>query len=191
MKLIDLGEQKMVNAIMFFSKKVKYPFKLKMFKLLHYLDFFHFVEAGRPVTNQKYKAFEKGPVPDALYQQMASNGFSDYFKERIKPVSRPDIGEGVVEFKVKKGKKPDLNVFSAREKRILEKVAEMFRDLNADDMSNCSHLENKPWDITVKEKGYYGYIDYMLALLDSNAKITKELAAERLKDHEEIIRLFG
>jgi hypothetical protein len=36
--------EKILNAVLYFAKNVKYPSKVKIFKLLYFLDFIHYKE---------------------------------------------------------------------------------------------------------------------------------------------------
>jgi len=189
MKLLDHSDRKIVNAIMFFASRVKYPFKLKIFKLLFFLDYIHFKETGRPVTNLLYKAYPMGPVPERLYEAINERKCSDYFNRNLKLIERPDIGEGALQFNLRAGRKPNMETFSPREIRILEEVTDIYKNSQADEMSEITHLKNSPWEKTINEKGRFQYIDYMLAL-DDEAEIPKELAAERKKESEEMRKIF-
>ena len=62
----DIYKSKLINAIIYFSKEVKYPTITKIFKLLNILDFYHIKQVGIPVTNKKYYAWKFGPVPSRL-----------------------------------------------------------------------------------------------------------------------------
>lgn len=184
MKLDNMLERKLINAILYFSKNVRYPYKLKMFKLLYILDFKHFKAVGRPVTNLEYFAWDFGPVPKKLFEDIDKNTLSEEFTKNIKIIKR-DFGG----FEFKGLKNYDLAVFSPREKKILEEIAYIFRDADAEQMSEISHLKNAPWDKTRKEKGRYEKIDYYLAL-DKEAKIDLKTAKERMKEREEMLTLF-
>ena len=63
--------EKLINAIIFFCTNTERCYKLKLMKLLYYLDFWHFKETGRPVTNQIYKAWKMGPVPQQIYKELS------------------------------------------------------------------------------------------------------------------------
>jgi uncharacterized phage-associated protein len=67
---MNLYKQKVINSILYFSKNVKHPSKVKIFKLLYFLDFTHFKETGRSVTNYKYYAWDFGPVPVELFNEL-------------------------------------------------------------------------------------------------------------------------
>lgn len=188
MKLIDTGEIKMVNAIMYFANKVKYPYKLKIYKLLYFIDFLHFAQVGRPITNQEYIAMEMGPVPGKLHTAIEENKLSDYFKKNIKVISE-SLPTGIG-YKFMPLTKPHMKVFSPRELEILNNVIIIFRDAKAEEMTESSHLKNHPWERTKRDKGLFNTIDYLLAI-DENALISREIATERLESHKEMINLFG
>jgi uncharacterized phage-associated protein len=190
MKMIDMGEIKMVNAIMYFAKNIKYRHQVEIFKLLSFLDFEHFKEVGLPVTDQYYFAHNYGPVPKDLKERIDTGELSAYFKDRIKLVKKKyGMREGL-EFNVKLNKKPDLSVFSPREKRILEELVTKFKDANAEQMTQISHEENLPYDITVREKGLYNDIDYFV-VIKKGAIISEETARARFGTRERMRELFG
>ena len=60
-----INQEKYRNAILFFASRIQNGTlgKLKLMKLLYYLDFDFFEKYGRPVTGDEYLRFENGPVP--------------------------------------------------------------------------------------------------------------------------------
>ncbi|MFC1979599.1 hypothetical protein ACFLVS_01815, partial [Chloroflexota bacterium] len=52
-----------------------------------------------------------------------------------------------------------------------------------------SHLHRSPWDTTVKTKGYYKPIDYLLCI-DNESPINEEEAETKLHEHFEMLRNF-
>ena len=42
--------EKLINAIIYFAQNTKYCGKIKLFKLLYFLDFWHFKQTGKSVT---------------------------------------------------------------------------------------------------------------------------------------------
>ena len=60
-----INEKKYKNAVLFFANKIRNGTlgKLKIMKLLYYLDFDFFEKYGRSVTGDQYLRFELGPVP--------------------------------------------------------------------------------------------------------------------------------
>ncbi len=55
--LIEHDRAKLLNSIIYFLSNTKSCGKTKLFKLLYYLDFMHFRETGRSVTNLDYYAW--------------------------------------------------------------------------------------------------------------------------------------
>ena len=86
-------------------------------------------------------------------------------------------------------KKPDLKVFTKREQKILQDLAFIFKEAKADEMSEISHLKNAPWDKTIREKGQYQKIDFLLAI-DKEADIDIETAKERYESSKEMREFF-
>ncbi len=87
-------------------------------------------------------------------------------------------------------KKFDPKYFSKRELKIMAKVAEIFKETNAEDMSEVSHLPNQPWDRTKNEKGLMEEIDYMLSFDNTKESLNKEIAQEMINEREEAQALF-
>ena len=65
--LVTHEREKLIQAINFFATHTKRCGKVKLFKLLYFLDFEPFQPTGRSVTGQDYSAWPMGPVPVALH----------------------------------------------------------------------------------------------------------------------------
>jgi uncharacterized phage-associated protein len=189
-KLVNKEFEKRKNAILYFCRTVKYPYKTKIYKLLYFFDFIHFKQVGRPVTDLEYYTFDFGPAPIQLHEEIEQNNLP---KELGNCMQISEETNGTVKsnkfYKFIAIKKPNLEVFSEREKAILERVAFMFKDAKANDMTEISHLKNGPWEKTKKEKGMGKKIDFLLAL-DDDALISQDIAKERLDNSKEIKNLF-
>src|SRR4030042_4938630 len=68
--LTNHNREKLLNALVYFSKNTRSCGKTKLFKLLYFLDFIHFRETGKSVTGLNYYAWEKGPVPQDLFFEL-------------------------------------------------------------------------------------------------------------------------
>lgn len=191
MKLNNTYRKKLLNAIIFFIKNVKIPSKVKIFKLLYFLDFKHFQETGKSVTNLDYHALNWGPVPLSLYSEVKDNEVpNDFEKYILIDEFKSESGEkkgGI--FKVRSKVLPNLKVFTPREKRILEELVEIYKDVDAQLISDISHFKNHPWDKTRKEKGENQLIDYMLSL-DNDAKISFNEASDYIQERKEMLENF-
>lgn len=181
---INHDRQKLINAIIYFSTNTQYLHKIKLFKLLYFLDFEHFKQTGRSVTGLDYFAWPKGPVPVTLFEEI---------KE-----SKPDMSI-CVSFKeaiIKKGKMLevtplvdfDSRYFSKRELRILEDLSKEYFDTLAEDMIEATHLENQPWHKIYHEQNQKQVqIPYELAIRRQEFAEVHDLAKER----DELIKNFG
>lgn len=182
--IIEHNREKLINAIIYFINNTKSCGKTKLFKLLYYLDFMHFRETGRSVTGLDYYAWQFGPVPKALAEEIKS--------------PKPDLNASIsiqennTDFTVMKPKKKfDDTFLTKRELRLLANVAFIFKNAKAEDMVEASHLPNHPWDRTIKINGLLAQIDYMLALDDTEASLSLDEVMDRLKDKEGIVKAFN
>ncbi len=185
----NIYRQKLLNAVLYFAGNTKFAGITKMSKLLYFLDFMHFKETGYPSIGLQYFAFDQGPVPKSFWLEVKDGNVPEDFKNKLAIIPKAEESESnYKEFKAKAS--PDLSVFTPREKKILENIVFMFSELKAKDISDISHLKKEPWDITRKQKGKNGIIDYVLAL-DDKALVSKEEAEESLKEHFEIVKNFS
>ncbi len=178
---------KTINVILYFSKNVKFLGKTKLYKLLYYLDFTHFKETGKSVTGYNYFAWDFGPVPKTLYEELdcVEENLPEEFKKKIN-ITKLD------KFHEIRAKAPiNIAVFSKREIRILKELSDIFKYDRAKDMKEISHLKGDPWDRTIEEKGEYQKIDYFLSLDDSSESISKEEAVEKQERLQETYKLIN
>ena len=183
--------EKLFNAIIFFCNNTQKCYKLKLMKLLYYLDFWHFKETGRSVTGLKYNAWEKGPVPVQVYHEIKPENNPDDLKDFLF-VEEQIMNEitGAKKFVIKAKKNFNEKVFTKRELEILNKIGEIFRDAPGDLMKDATHLKNAPWDKTIRDKGQNAEIDYMLALDDEPDSLSAEMVKEKQnfdKENKELI----
>jgi len=184
--LINRNREKLLNCIIYFLLNTKNCGKTKLFKLLYFLDFFHFKETGKSVTGLHYNAWQLGPVPVELFHEFEKP--QDDFKKCINI-----IGEVTPDgfFKMLPRCKFDNRYFSKREMRLLGKVAYIFKEAKTEDIVEVSHLPNMPWDKTIKTKGEYAEIDFLLALDESKESLSLEEAIERMIEIREVQSLFN
>jgi uncharacterized phage-associated protein len=183
--IITHHREKLIQAILYFARNTRFCGKTKLLKLLYFLDFKHFKETGKSVTGQDYYAWDMGPVPKALFEELTEAMRPD-MQGAIHPLP---AGE---EFqKIQPKIAFDGRYFSKREMRLLENIAYIFRDAKADEMVESTHFENEPWDRTIKEKGKFQKIDYLLALDSRMDSLTHEEVVERMKERDEIREIFG
>lgn len=174
--------EKLFNAIIFFCNNTKHCYKLKLMKLLYYLDFWHFKETGRSVTGLTYKAWDKGPVPTNVYWEIDPQNNPDDLKEFLYVEEEVyDEITGKKKFNIKAKKDFNEKIFTKREIEILKRIAEVFYDARGDLMKDATHLRNAPWDKTIKEKGKNAEIDFLLALDDEANSLNVEIVVANQK----------
>lgn len=184
---------KLLNAILYFAHNTKRPNLTKLLKLLYLLDFTHFKETGYPSINLIYYAWEHGPVPKDFYEEVKDGNVPEDFinKFAIIPGNRweQDYPERK-EYVFKPIEKPNTAVFTPRELRIIKNLCDIYRDATANQMSEITHLHNKPWYTTKKTKGLHQYIDYLLSI-DDTSPLSVDEAREKLREHLEVLNNFG
>jgi uncharacterized phage-associated protein len=180
----NLYREKVLNAILYYSKQVKHPSKVKIFKLLYFLDFMHFNQIGRSVTNYKYFAWDFGPVPKDLWIEL-EKGIPEDFKDYMSLNTIP-LPDGKTEVDFKPLKKENISLFTPREKQIMDDLIFIYKNATPSQMTEITHLKNSPWSKTKKEKGMNSEIDYALSI-DDRSFLTEEEAKLYLKDKDEFL----
>jgi len=185
--LINHNREKLLNALVYFSKNTKSCGKTKLFKLLYFLDFIHFRETGKSVTGLNYYAWEKGPVPQDLFFELEQP--NPDLKETVALLKQ--FGDEDDKLCRVIAKKPfDPKFFSYRELKIMGNLAFVFQEALAKDMVEITHLTGTPWDKTIKEKGKKKRIDYLLAVDGSKGSLSLEEINERTLEAKEVVEAF-
>jgi uncharacterized phage-associated protein len=183
--LISHEREKLIQAVIYFAENTKFCGKIKIFKLLYFLDFEHYKITGRSVTGLKYCAWKMGPVPTELFDELESPEpdmagaleFSEIPTYRGKPM-----------MSIKPIKSFSSELFTKRELKLLESLAREYRETKADDMIEATHLENLPWDkVYNKEASPRAEIPYEYALRPNE----REEMMKMIREREEMIGAIG
>ena len=153
--MAKINNKKYKNAILFFANKIQNGTlgKLKMMKLLYFLDFDFFEKYGKSVTADEYLRFENGPIP-----RMAEKFLKEMNGREIK-ISARKVGVGLNDQQhIKALKDYDLSVFEKEELIMLEEVADKWEKFSGSEMKSATHGE-APWIATKPND----VIDYNLA----------------------------
>lgn len=154
--MAKINQKKYKNAVLFFAKKIQNGTlgKLKMMKLLYFLDFDFFEKNGRSITGDEYLRFENGPVP-----HMGEKILKEMNGKEIK-ITKRKVGEGYNDQQhIEALTDFDVNVFEKEELLMLEEIASKWEKFTGTEMKNASHGE-APWIATKPND----VIDYNLAL---------------------------
>lgn len=189
---VSHDREKLINAIVYFTKYTNHCHKLKLFKLLNFLDFEHYRQTGRPSIGLRYEAWPMGPVPSELERELTNKPKLDMVSAvLIKGKKNPANGKLLrMEFQPKKGF--DQSLFSKRELRIMRELTLYFRDSIAEDMSEFSHLRGLPWrEVYRSGVGNRQTIPYDLALksepLTEGGTIAEDELAYRREALKEVV----
>lgn len=176
--MISHDREKLIQAINFFVRNTKKCGKVKLFKLLYFLDFEHFKATGRSVTGLDYFAWKMGPVPVSLFDEMES--------------PQPDMAESFEfsELPIRGGTQTMLVLgpklpfserhFSRRELELMQSLARAYKDSDSDDLVEATHLENLPWHKVFIEQGNaQALIPYDLAARPDERDAIMRIANER------------
>ena len=181
--LVERNREKLLNALIYFSENVLYLGKTKLFKLLNYLDFLHYQKTGRSVTGLRYYAWEKGPVPKDLQNELKrpSKDFNEHFYKKLEV-----FGGGKQRERLVARKKFNPSWFSPYELELMDMLAKKHFNDNAMDISESSHFETGPWHEVWEVRGdKQAEIPYDLVLLRrGNAEDTEVM--EIAKEYREL-----
>lgn len=177
---------KLLNALIYFSENVLFPGKVKLFKLLYFLDFLHYSETGRSVTGLSYNAWPMGPVPESLNDEW--NSPKPDFGQYITRLNR-SYGTGKVQQAIKARQKENLDIFTDREIAIMQGLIKKHFRHTAKEITDASHFESGPWDIVFEKRNQkQAEIPYSLSLLGVAEKAE---IAETAEEYEELVSNYG
>ena len=177
--MITHEREKLLHVLIYFSENVVKPGKIKLFKLLNFLDFLHFEKTGRSITGLQYYAWEQGPVPRDLYYEW--------------PHPKRDFNEHLSKGKVPAGNYErqflirrvafDEDLFSIFELKLMKKLAKAHMNDNAGDMIEKTHFDTRPWhEVYEVQNRPSAEIPYDLVLLRRNSPEDREVL-ERAEEY--------
>ena len=135
-----LNRKKYQNAILYLCRKLggEVRGKKKLAKLLYFADFDFYENYQKSITGDTYKAYPKGPLPSALNEII-----TDLTKKKSLAVSTiKEWGEDYAPTDIFKCiTEPDTSVFDAKEKKMLDRIAKRYGELNGEQLAELSHAE--------------------------------------------------
>ena len=190
--MIDRKKEKLIHTMAFFIKKTKKCYKLKLFKLLYFLDFEHFQKTGKSVTGLEYFAWPMGPVPNSLYDELKKpKDLKKFFNLIPQSYFEPESNSEKI-IRIIPKVNFDKSLFSKREMEIINKLVNLYKETQSKDMTEISHNRNGPWyRVFQKESNPQGSIPYEYILDNSSESISKEEAEEIDREEKEMKKMFG
>jgi uncharacterized phage-associated protein len=117
---------RLINTVVFFAENVRHRSKIKLFKPLYLLDFWHFRQTGKSVTGVEYQAWKFGPVPIELMEEWDDMSEDIARVVHIEPEQVIDYVRETV--KVNEGMRFDDDEFTPRQLRIMEDLVREYCD---------------------------------------------------------------
>ena len=148
--------EKIGTMAKYFAQKLE-PFKTKMNKLLFYADFLHYSKTGYSISGMTYMAITHGPVPKnygSIYDRISEAGFVD--------VEEVEFGDYGGEKFLNHDRDPDMEMFTSKEREVIEDVEQRLGHLKTNDIVNISHDE-MAWQENIDKHGRISY-DYGFSL---------------------------
>lgn len=185
-------KDKIANAIIYFARHATPKGKplglTKLMKLLFYLDFEFYQKTGFSSTGLEYYAWQQGPVPRLVWNNLKENDTSLELKNKVQllQIKEDEVGTGI-----KAKKNFDSSIFTKLELKILESLSFIYQECTAKNISDISHERDKPWDTTKNTKGLKAQIDYNLALPRNISPEDLEELQDRQEDFEFLQKAFG
>lgn len=171
---------KLKAILLYFANNTDTTFlgKVKLMKLIYFLDFMHLKTYGSPITYDTYVNLEHGPIPSFIKNLVDSA--ADNIDESILAdtifFKQPQGTQMCRCLPKRKFTEKDKKYFSETELEILNKVCVRFGDKNTKTIEDASHDET-PW----KKTNLLDKISYELAAEDPDCHVTKEEISLGLK----------
>ncbi len=170
---MNIPVTKLKAILLYFTNNtdVKFLGKVKLMKLIYFMDFMHLKTYGTPITYDTYVNLEHGPIPSFI-KNLVDNAADDIDSSMLADTISFERPVGTTMFRVlpkRKFTEEDKKYFSETELDILQKVCFKFGNKNTKYVEDASHDE-APWKKTVLlEK-----IPYSLATEDPDCIVSKE-----------------
>jgi uncharacterized phage-associated protein len=175
--------EKLINVMVYFAQNTQKCGKVKLFKLMYFLDFEHYKQIGRSVTGLNYYAWPMGPVPVDLYAEFDVPAADMLSRVQFDPIP---VKNGLMIY-IKPVAEFDNSYFSKRELRIMEQLVSQYYETSAEEMIEASHLEHKPWQrVYIQEGKKQQLIPYEYVLTPREKEVISELSQE----HQEMLSNF-
>lgn len=147
-KKSKINEEKYRNVILFFANKIKNGTlgKLKIMKLLYFLDFDYYEKYGKSITGDEYLKFNNGPVP-----RMAEKILKDMKDNDIK-ITRIKIGSGYNDQQhIEPLNDFEIELFTKEELLMMSEIVDKWEKFSGAEMKSASHGE-APWIATKQDE---------------------------------------
>jgi hypothetical protein len=162
------NDEKLTQLILLISERCEDDpafASVKLNKLLFHCDFSAYLTYGKPITGQEYFALRQGPAPRRFLpvtkrmQAKGAFGYREvdfYGHTQKKPIALS---------------RPNVNVFTAREINLIDKIIQKYWGMTGREISEKSHLFIG-WKVAKEQET----IPYTTALVGSRKPTSEEVA---------------
>ena len=162
---------KVKAMILFFAHNTDTKFfgKTKLMKLFYFADFGYVKKHGVPITFDKYKHLEHGPIPSTIYN-LISTAYSDPEESLLSDIIEfKDINKMHKIIPRKEFTNKYRKMFSISELKLMSEVCQRFGGSNKREIESVSHAEY-PWMSTKILED----IPYKLATKDKDSEVSED-----------------
>jgi len=131
--------QKFKELLLYISEKCAHDRRfgaVKLNKILFFSDFIAYAQLGNPISGFEYQKLQNGPAPRNLVQirkQMEN--------DRELALQEVPLKSGKIQKRTVNLRRPNLNLFSAEEIALVDRVVTVLSDKYAEEVSDLSHRE--------------------------------------------------
>lgn len=137
--MIKINEKKYENVILYIISELGGALKgkKKLAKLLYFADFDYYEKYEDYLTGDEYRAQPMGPLPINMTKVVSKLEQEKKVKVEYEKIPGLENECEVYSSHIK----PDLSVFSKREKAMLDRVIQTYGNLSGGQLENLSHQE--------------------------------------------------
>lgn len=170
---MNISLPKLKAILLYFCNNTdpKFLGKVKLMKLIYFLDFMHLKKYGSPVTYDTYVNLEHGPIPSAI-KNLVDSAADDIDNSVLADAISFDCPPNIEMYRIlpkREFTETDRKYFSESELEILKQICLRFGDKNTKFIEDASHKES-PWQKTT----FLQTIPYELAAEDNDSEVSKE-----------------
>jgi len=169
--------EKLIDILTIFSKNNQDLTKLRVSKLLYFIDKYHLQKYGSVILDDKYYRLTKGPVP-SLTLDLLNEIFDPEWQYAVSNVkinkiylSEYVVASGKFRFKLKK--ESSFGSLSQSEIEIIEEVLENYGHLDTDGIVDESH-KDATW-LKTEQAREIDYCLFLEGMPEDKKKVIKDL----------------
>lgn len=182
-----VDEIKIANTLIYLRSKLPNLYLTKALKLLYILDETSTKEIGVPFTWLEYKAWEKGPVPVKLYEELQEKlplNLGNEVLSKYISVSKNPSPEGYNSdfiYSIEALEKFDDDEFSEYEIELMDRVIDLYGNMTASEIIKILHANGSLWHNVVSDNKLQLQFDLMHRKSDVTIPFTELIADDILK----------